>query len=55
MMKKGNLVTPNKPESASFRRFRQLAKRVVAVPKSEVDKRTEERKASRASRKLAKE
>lgn len=34
-------------ESASFKRFRKLAKQVVSVPKSEIDKRAEEWRAAR--------
>lgn len=33
--------------SAAFERFRKLAKRVVSVPKSEIDRRAEEHKEER--------
>ena len=36
-------------KSASFERFRRLAKRVISVPKSEIDKRAEEWRAARES------
>jgi hypothetical protein len=34
-------------ETKSFERFRKLVKRVISVPKSEIDKRAEEWKAAR--------
>jgi hypothetical protein len=42
-------------EPASYKRFRQLTKRVVSVPKSEVDKRASEHKAKREVLKAAKQ
>jgi len=38
-------------KSASFERFRRLAKRVISVPKSEIDRRAEEWKAARETNK----
>jgi hypothetical protein len=40
-----------KPDSKSFARFRRLAKRVISVPKSEIDRRAEEWKAVRETNK----
>ena len=39
------------PDPKAFERFRRLAKRVVAVPKIEIDKRAKEWKAARESSK----
>jgi hypothetical protein len=39
---------PDKP-NPEFTRFRRLVKRVVSVPKSEIDKRAEEWRAARES------
>jgi hypothetical protein len=36
-----------KPDSESFTRFRKFLKRVISVPKSEIDRRAEEWKAVR--------
>lgn len=37
-------------DESSFERFRKLVKRVVSVPKSEIDKRAEEWKAAREAK-----
>ena len=37
------------PDEKAFERFRRLAKKVVSVPKSEIDKRAKEWKESRTS------
>jgi len=37
------------PDPKAFERFRRLAKKVVSVPKSEVDKRAKERREARES------
>jgi hypothetical protein len=39
------------PDKSSFERFRRLVKRVVSVPKSEIDKRAKEWKAARETSK----
>ena len=36
-----------KPDPKAFERFRKLVKKIVGMPKSEVDRRTAERKAAR--------
>jgi len=43
-------ISPAEDES-SFRRFRALTKRVVSVPKSEIDRRAKEHKEERGAAK----
>jgi len=38
------------PDPKAFERFRQLAKKVVSVPKSEIDRRAKEWKESREAK-----
>ena len=40
------------PDPNAFERFRKLAKKVVSVPKSEIDKRAKDWKESRAAGKV---
>jgi hypothetical protein len=37
-----NKAKTNKPPSAEYQRFEELAKQLIAVPKSEIDKREAE-------------
>jgi len=39
------------PDPKAFERFRRLAKKVVSVPKSEIDKRAKDRKEARTAEK----
>ena len=39
----------DKPDSQAFERFEKLVKRVISVPKSEIDRRAEQWKAARES------
>jgi hypothetical protein len=44
-----NPESDNETDSESFARFHRLVKRVISVPKSEIDKRAEEWRAARES------
>ncbi len=42
---------PNKPPSEEYQRFEKLAKELISVPKSEIDKRQAEYQKKKASKK----
>jgi hypothetical protein len=44
-------IKPNKPPSDEYSRFEKLAKQLISVPKSEIDKRQAEYEKKKAAKK----